>query len=92
MQATFVTLQSVITLDNDILTKGHQTFLTLFTRHFKEVIRVGTIIIIMVWWVKNSFDGSGLPFEFFFMEFSFIDMMPVGAVAASGSSGARDSS
>lgn len=40
-QATFVILQSAPNLDRDILSKGLQTFLTLFSRYFKETMKVG---------------------------------------------------
>ena len=39
-QATFVTLQTAPTLDSGIFSKGHQTFFTLFSRYFKETMKV----------------------------------------------------
>lgn len=54
-QATFVILQTAPALDRDILSKGHQTFLTLFSRYFKETMKVsvmhpdqGTWLVMMV--------------------------------------------
>ena len=44
MQATFVTLQSGPSLDEETLFKGRQTFHTLFTRYFKESAEVCTVI------------------------------------------------
>ena len=40
MQATFVVLQSVSTLDEKILKMGHKIFHTLFTQSFKEKTQV----------------------------------------------------
>ena len=37
MQVTFVTLRSA---RGDILSKGHQTFITLYSRYFKEMMQV----------------------------------------------------
>ena len=41
MHATYVTLQSSPTLqDEDVLSKGRQTFFTLFSCYFKETVKV----------------------------------------------------
>ena len=45
MHATFVTLQSGPTLDKELLSRGKQTFLTLFSRYFKETVKVKTLRI-----------------------------------------------
>lgn len=40
MHATFVTLRSGPMLDKELLSRGKQTFLTLFSRYFKETVKV----------------------------------------------------
>ena len=40
MQATFITLQSSLSLDNQALAEGQQIFHILFTRYFQEKMEV----------------------------------------------------
>lgn len=54
MQATFVTLQSAPILDADILSKGQQIFDTLFSRYFKETMRVKTVRVSIIMLSKLS--------------------------------------